>query len=115
MKKLLESIILWYQAQFDHWGYPLVVLLMAAESTILPLPSEAIIPFAAHQAATHPNGKFSFLGIIIAGTLGSWLGATIMYWVARIGGRPLLARYGGYAGISAEKIAGAERWSRKFG
>lgn len=109
MKKLLEPIILWYLAQLDAWGYPLIVLLMAAESSILPLPSEVIIPPAA------ASGKFSVIGIVIAGTLGSWIGAAAMYWIARVGGRPLLARYGGYVGISQEKIAGAERWSTKFG
>src|SRR5580704_15050938 len=109
MKKLLEPIIHWYLTQLDHLGYPLIVLLMAAESSILPLPSEVIIPPAA------ASGKFSVIGIVIAGTLGSWIGATIMYWASRIGGRPLLARYGRYAGISQDKIEGAERWSAKFG
>jgi membrane protein DedA with SNARE-associated domain len=73
------------------------------------LPSEVIIPPAA------ASGKFSVVGIVIAGAVGSWIGAAIMYWVARVGGRPLLARYGGYVGISQEKVAGAERWSTKFG
>ncbi len=109
MKKLLEPLIHWYLAQLDAWGYPLIVLLMAAESSIVPLPSEVIIPPAA------ASGRFSVIGIVIAGTLGSWLGATAMYWLARAGGRPLLARYGGYFGISQEKVAGAERWSTKFG
>ncbi len=109
MKKLLEPLILWYLAQLKTWGYPLIVLLMAAESSILPLPSEVIIPPAA------ASGKFSTIGIVIAGTLGSWIGAAVMYWIARVGGRPLLARFGGYVGISQEKIAGAERWSTKFG
>ena len=109
MKKLLEPLIHWYLARLDRGGYPLIALLMAAESTILPLPSEVIIPPAA------ASGKFSVLGIVIAGAIGSWVGATCMYWVARLGGRPLLARYGPYAGISPEKIAGAERWSTKFG
>jgi len=109
MKKLLEPLIHWYLAQLDAWGYPLIVLLMAAESSILPLPSEVIIPPAA------ASGKFSVIGIVIAGALGSWIGAAVMYWIARLGGRPLLARYGGYVGISQAKIAGAERWSTKFG
>jgi membrane protein DedA with SNARE-associated domain len=109
MKKLLESIIHWYLAKLDEWGYPLIVLLMAAESSVLPLPSEAIIPPAA------ASGKFSVVGIVIAGAVGSWLGATAMYWIARVGGRPLLAQYGAYFGITQEKVAGAERWSTKFG
>lgn len=109
MKKILQPVIAWYLAQLDHWGYPLIALLMAAESSILPLPSEVIIPPAA------ASGKFSVTGIVIAGAIGSWVGATAMYWVSRVGGRPLLARYGRYAGISEEKIEGAERWSSKFG
>lgn len=100
-------------AQLESWKYPLIVLMMAAESTILPLPSELIIPPAAHLAYT--KGNMSVIGIVLAGTFGSWLGATIMYWVARIGGRPLLMRYGRYAMISPEKIEGAERWATKFG
>ncbi|WP_150107305.1 DedA family protein [Pedosphaera parvula] len=113
MKALIGSLMTWYMAQLESWKYPLIVLMMAAESTILPLPSELIIPPAAHLAYT--KGNMSVIGIVLAGTFGSWLGATIMYWVARIGGRPLLMRYGRYAMISPEKIEGAERWATKFG
>lgn len=99
--------------QLESWGYPLIALMMAAESTILPLPSELIIPPAAHLA--HTKGTMSLLGIVIAGTVGSWVGGSIMYWVSRIGGRPLLLKYGRYVFISPEKIEGAERWARTFG
>src|SRR5204862_261237 len=51
----------------------------------------------------------------IAGTLGSWIGATVMYWIARWGGRPLLNRYGRYVLISEQKIAGAENWAAHYG
>jgi membrane protein DedA with SNARE-associated domain len=113
LKAFVGHIMDWYQGALDSWGYPLVALMMAAESTIFPLPSELIIPPAAHLA--HQHGNMSIAGIVIAGTIGSWLGATIMYWVARVGGRPLLLRYGRYAMISPEKIEGAERWASKFG
>jgi membrane protein DedA with SNARE-associated domain len=103
----------WYQHALDSWGYPLVALMMAAESTIFPLPSELIIPPAAHLA--HKNGNLSVIGIILAGTIGSWVGATIMYWIARAGGRPLLMRYGSFVLISPAKVEGAERWASKFG
>src|SRR3954468_1503312 len=109
----IHSVMGWYQHALEMWGYPLVALMMAAESTIFPLPSELIIPPAAHLAYT--QGKMSVLGVIIAGTLGSWIGATVMYWVSRIGGRPLLLRYGRYVMISPEKIEGAERWAANFG
>jgi membrane protein DedA with SNARE-associated domain len=113
LKTYISHVMDWYQHALDSWGYPLVALMMAAESTIFPLPSELIIPPAAHLA--QKSGNLSVIGIIIAGTIGSWVGATIMYWVARVGGRPLLLRYGSYALISPAKIEGAERWASKFG
>ncbi|PYK99313.1 MAG: DedA family protein [Verrucomicrobia bacterium] len=103
----------WYLQSLESGGYPLVVLLMAIESSILPLPSELVIPPAAHLA--HTKGNLSMTGIIIAGTLGSWLGATAMYWASRLAGRPLMMRYGRMALITPEKIEGAERWAARFG
>jgi membrane protein DedA with SNARE-associated domain len=54
-------------------------------------------------------------GIIIAGALGSWVGASIMYWAARLAGRPLIMRYGRLAMVTPEKIQGAERWAEHYG
>lgn len=110
---MIKELMDWYLRALDTGGYPLIALLMAVESSIFPLPSEVVIPPAAHLA--HSQGKLSIAGIIIAGTLGSWIGATCMYWVARGGGRPLVLRYGGWFRITAEKVAGAERWAARFG
>src|SRR6266542_372093 len=85
---MFKSLIDWYLNSLDTGGYPLVVLLMAIESSILPLPSELVIPPAAHLAYT--KGNLSITGIIIAGTIGSWIGATAMYWASRLAGRPLI-------------------------
>ena len=51
----------------------------------------------------------------MAGTLGSWLGASVMYWAARLIGRPLLMRYGRYIMVPPEKIVGAEAWANHYG
>ncbi|HWQ92947.1 MAG TPA: DedA family protein [Clostridia bacterium] len=110
---MFESLIQWYMGALETGGYPLIALLMAVESSIVPLPSEVVIPPAAHMAYT--TGQFSMLGIIVAGTIGSWLGATVMYWAARLGGRPLLMRYGKYCMISPAKVEGAERWAAHYG
>ncbi|HPC62192.1 MAG TPA: DedA family protein [Verrucomicrobiota bacterium] len=110
---MFESLIRWYLGALETGGYPLIALLMAVESSVVPLPSEVVIPPAAHLA--HASGRFSMAGIVLAGALGSWLGATVMYWVARLGGRPLLLKYGRYAFITPEKIAGAERWAAHYG
>ena len=104
----------WYLAKLTTGGYPLIVLLMTIESSIVPLPSELIIPPAAHLAYTHQAG-LGILGIVFAGTAGSWLGATLMYWAARIAGRPLVLRYGRFILISPEKVQGAERWAAHYG
>src|SRR5436190_3840597 len=98
-KRLVDS----YMSQLETGGYKLIVLLMAMESSIIPLPSEAVIPPAAHLAHTGQS-HLSIAGIIIAGTIGSWLGATIMYWVSRMAGRPLVMRYGKFVLVSPAKI-----------
>jgi membrane protein DedA with SNARE-associated domain len=86
---------------------------MAIESSIFPLPSELVIPPVAHIA--HTTGQFSMVWIVVAGALGSWMGAAVMYWVSRLAGRPFVLRYGKYFFISPEKVAGAERWAERFG
>ena len=109
---LHQFILTWFQWVQD-WGYLGVIILMAMESSIIPLPSEFVIPPAAHVA--HVNGRMSLTGIVIAGTIGSWVGASLMYWASRLLGRPLLMRYGRYVMITPEKIEKAEAWSSHYG
>ena len=114
LKNFFKPIIAWYMATLKSGGYPLIVLLMAIESSVLPLPSELVIPPAAHLAHTGQI-PLNLAGIIIAGALGSWIGATLMYWASRWAGRPLVMRYGRYALITPEKVQGAERWAQHYG
>jgi membrane protein DedA with SNARE-associated domain len=111
---MFKALIDWYVATLQTRGYPLIALLMAMESSIVPLPSEVVIPPAAHLAHTGQAG-LSMWGIVLAGTAGSWVGAAVMYWAARLAGRPLLMRYGRYVLISPAKIEGAERWAAHYG
>jgi membrane protein DedA with SNARE-associated domain len=110
---MIRDFLHWYMGALDSGGYALVAALMALESSLVPLPSEVVIPPAAHLAYT--RGGMTLTGIVIAGTLGSWIGASIMYWGARLLGRPLLMRWGRYVLISPEKIVAAEAWSDRFG
>jgi len=111
---MFKALIDWYTGALAKGGYALIALLMAIESSVLPLPSELVIPPAAHLAHTG-QVPLSLWGIVIAGALGSWLGATLMYWAARLGGRPLVLRFGPYIFITRQKVEGAERWAAKFG
>ncbi|MEY4387372.1 MAG: hypothetical protein RLY20_2655 [Verrucomicrobiota bacterium] len=123
MMKFFQPMLDWYSGMLAKWSLWVVALLMAVESSILPLPSEVVIPPAAHLAWTdglhflgfHLTGWSAQIGLVIAGALGSWLGATVMYWVSRWAGRPFVMRYGKYFFIAPEKIAGAERWASHYG
>ena len=113
MRDTFAGLLDWYLGALDQGGYLLVGLLMAMESSIIPLPSEFVIPPAAYLA--HAHGQMSLTGIVIAGTIGSWVGASLMYWAARLLGRPLLMRYGRYVLITPQKIEQAEAWSSHYG
>ena len=107
MHHLIQIWFHWVQTG-GYWG---IIALMAMESSIFPVPSEVVIPPAAFWAA---QGKLSFWGVIAAGTFGSWLGATITYWVALWLGRVIIVKWGRYFFISEEKLARAEHWVHRY-
>ncbi len=113
MAGLLHQFSDWYLSVLAEGGYWLIAGLMALESTLVPIPSEVIIPPAAYLA--HTQGQLSALGIVLAGTVGSWVGAALMYWGSRWLGRPLVLRLGPYVGLAAAKIEMAERWASRYG
>src|SRR5579862_8785167 len=114
LKSIFQPLIAWYLAALKSGGYPVIVLLMAIESSVAPLPSEVVIPPAAHLAYTQQI-PLTLSGIVIAGAIGSWLGATVMYWFSRLAGRPLVMRYGRLILITPDKVEGAECWAAHYG
>jgi membrane protein DedA with SNARE-associated domain len=112
LSHLLHQFSDWYLSVLAQGGYWLIAGLMALESTFVPIPSEVIIPPAAYLART--QGQLSLLGIVLAGTAGSWIGASSMYWAARLLGRPLVMRFGRFIGISPAKIELAEAWAARY-
>ena len=107
---LHHLIITWFNWVQD-WGYWGVALLMAMESSIFPVPSEVVIPPAAFLAA---QGKMSLVGVIIAGTVGSWVGSAITYAISRWLGRPFVLRFGKYFFISPDKLERAEVFMARY-
>ena len=103
-------IVFWFELLND-WGYLGVIVLMAMESSIFPVPSEVVIPPAIYWAT---EGRMSFWGVVGAGTFGSWLGASITYWVSRAVGRALVERYGKWVHLTPERIDRAERMVHRF-
>src|ERR1043166_8016060 len=115
MHDFFKPLLDWYLAQIETGGYPLIVLLMAIESSFLPLPSELVIPPAAIVWQKRGAGIDGYAGIVIAGAIGSWLGATVMYWGSRLLGRPLVMRFGKYFLVPPPKVEAAERWAASYG
>lgn len=95
-------------------GYAAVFWLMALESTVVPIPSEVVIPPAAIVAATQQDSGMSLFGVVVAGTLGSWFGSAVMYVMARWLGRALVLRYGKYFLVPPDKFARAEIFMRRY-
>ncbi len=108
---MLHSLfVTWFQLS-RSWGYLGVFLLMAVESTVFPIPSEVVVPPAAYWAA---QGEMSFWGIVLASTLGSYVGSSVSYFAASWIGRPLILRYGKYVLVPEKKWLLAERWIQHY-
>jgi membrane protein DedA with SNARE-associated domain len=107
---LHDLVLLWFGWVRD-WGYAGVVVLMAMESSIFPVPSEVVIPPAVFWAT---KGKMSLWGVILAGTVGSYIGSAATYWVSRWVGRVLILRWGKRFFITEEKVERAERFIHRY-
>ena len=93
------------------WGYFGVIILMAMGSTPLPVPAEVVVPPAAFLAA---QGRLSLTGVILASTLGAYLGAALMYWLSLWLGRPLVVRFGRFILFPPKKLEEAEQWLARY-
>lgn len=109
------AVISWILYITQGLGYGGIVILMAIESSFLPLPSELIIPPAAFLAS---QGHMSLALIILTGILGSVLGATINYYLSLSLGRLVIyklaaTRAAKFLFITPEKLAVAEKYFLK--
>jgi membrane protein DedA with SNARE-associated domain len=93
-------------------GYPGIVVLMALESSLLPVPSEIVMPFAGYLAS---QGRFHLILAGLAGAVGCNIGSTIIYYIGAIGGRALIDRHGHYLFLTKAKVDRVERYFRRWG
>lgn len=100
----------WFEFSRDA-GYAGVFAMMALESTIVPIPSEVIMPPAAYWAE---QGKLNLYGVILAGGLGSTFGSALCYGFTYSVGRAFVARYGRYFLLPADRFELAERWLNQY-
>ena len=106
-----ELLRVWFHF-VEAQGYLGVFLLMALESSVVPIPSEIVMPPAAYWAA---QGRMDFRGVVLMGTLGSLFGSIVSYGVSRAVGEPVVRRYGRFVLISPATLAAAENWVREYG
>lgn len=109
---MIHTLIQWLLDTIGAMGYPGIVLLMAMESSIIPVPSELVMPPAGYLAF---QGKMNMTAAILCGTFGSLLGAYANYFASHYLGRPLILKYGKYVLIPPDKFERVERFFLQHG
>jgi membrane protein DedA with SNARE-associated domain len=113
---LIQHIEVWYK---DNTNYFSITALMACESSILPLPSEIVIPPAVY-VVMEPDSKLNIFLIILFGTMGALIGASLNYFMSKSLGRFVIYKFadskvGKLFLLSSEKIQKAETFFNSHG
>ncbi|HEU4612115.1 MAG TPA: DedA family protein [Kofleriaceae bacterium] len=108
----MHELAVFLQDIVARMGYPGVFLLVTLESTLVPVPSELVFPFAGFLAS---KGVFSLPVILVINSVGAMVGSGIGYWIGAAGGKPLLLKYGKYLLIRRHDIEKTERWFANHG
>jgi membrane protein DedA with SNARE-associated domain len=108
----MHAFVDWLVNTIGTMGYPGIFILMAMESSVIPVPSELVMPPAGYLAA---QGKMNAYVAVFWGTVGSLAGAYANYYAAHYLGRPLVLRYGRFVGITEHKFAKVERFFHDHG
>ena len=112
---MLEHIANWIINVISTLGYPGIVLTMAIESALIPLPSEIIMPFSGFLAST---GKFDLNLVALSGALGNVIGSLIAYAIGFYGHEKLVRRFirkfGKWILISEKELDETEKLLHRF-
>ncbi|GGO27139.1 DedA family protein [Deinococcus humi] len=106
----------WIQNLMDSLGYLGIVLLMVLENVFPPIPSELILPSAGFAAS---RGDLSFVGVVLAGTLGSVVGTLPLYFIGRVFSEERVVawadKHGKWLALSGDDIRKADDWFDRHG
>jgi len=108
----VEAIVDFCVNFIQQTGYIGIILLMAMESTALPIPSEAVMPFAGFLVYEE---KFNIVFATLAGGIGSLLGSLFSYYIGKIFGRRFILKYGKYIFISEKHLIMTDKFFQKYG
>ncbi len=112
---MIESIAQWIIHVISSLGYPGIVLTMAIESALIPLPSEIIIPFSGFLVSA---GKFDLNLVALSGALGNVIGSLIAYAIGYFGHEKLVRRFirkfGKFILVSEKELDETEKLLHKW-
>lgn len=109
---MFEAFSDWVQGIVHAGGYPVVFALIMLESTLVPIPSELVMPFAGYMAW---KGEFSLPVILVINSVGAMVGSGICYWIGVVGGKPFLVKYGKYFLVRQHEIERTEAFFARHG
>lgn len=108
---MLSNLAQWVQDVIESLGYLGVALLVIAENLFPPIPSEIVLPFAGFVAR---RGDGSVVVMVIASTIGSVVGALVLYAIAAAIGperiHTFVVRFGKWFGVKESDMVRAEEW-----
>lgn len=112
LDSILAGLVAWIEGVISAMGPAGIALLMAIESCNIPLPSEAVLPFAGFLVS---KGVLNFHMAAIAGAVGCVLGSIPSYYFGYFGGRKFFEKYGKYLLVSKKDLDEADKWVDKYG
>lgn len=108
---MLSNLAQWVQDVIESLGYLGVALLVIAENLFPPIPSEIVLPFAGFVAR---RGDGSVVVMVLASTVGSVVGALVLYAIAAAIGperiHTFVVRFGKWFGVKEADMVRAEEW-----
>lgn len=108
----IHQIIDFIVQTVSQWGYIGIFIMMAIESSVIPLPSEVVMIPAGYLVF---KGEMQLIPVILSGTFGSLAGAVVNYYFAQIVGRKFIKKYGKYFFIPPEKLEQVEKFFHSHG
>jgi membrane protein DedA with SNARE-associated domain len=106
-------------SQISHHGYLAVFILMLIEASCIPIPSEVIMLFGGALAGgltvAGVHVHLDIVGVALSGVAGDLIGALVAYTVGRVGGRPLVERWGRYVLLRTRDLDRAEAFFKRRG
>lgn len=109
---MLDTIAHKLQQFIVDVGYPGLFLLIVLESTMVPIPSLLVMPFAGYLAS---QGHFSLAAILAVNAAGAVTGSLLSYWLGAAGGKPLLEKWGKYVFVRPADLAKTEEFFTRHG